>query len=95
MLRRLSKVAVAKTRIIQGRHLDITGLSRDEHHFEWLHPSVDTRDSRGEVIYRKSRAPILKCSAENGAFPTAVEGGVNRGQNSPGTLFNVSSNCHS
>ncbi len=34
-----ANVAVAKTRIIQGSHLDITGLSKGEHHFECcIHP---------------------------------------------------------
>lgn len=34
-----SQVGVAKTRILQGSHIEITGLSKGEHHFECcIHP---------------------------------------------------------
>jgi plastocyanin len=34
-----SNVAVARTRILQGSHLDVTGLSEGKHLFEcWIHP---------------------------------------------------------
>jgi plastocyanin len=34
-----SKVAVAKTRMLQGSHLDITGLAKGDHHFQCcIHP---------------------------------------------------------
>jgi plastocyanin len=34
-----STVAVAKTRILQGSHIEVTGLSKGEHHFECcIHP---------------------------------------------------------
>ena len=41
-------VAVAKTRILQGSHLDITGLSKGKHLFEccihpWMHMEVDVK----------------------------------------------------
>jgi plastocyanin len=41
-------VDVAKTRIIQGSHLDITGLSKGQHHFEccihpWMRVTVEVK----------------------------------------------------
>src|SRR5216683_2862536 len=43
-----SKVAVAKTRILQGSHLDITGLSKGKHLFQccihpWMRMEVDVK----------------------------------------------------
>ncbi len=43
-----SKVAVAKTRILQGSHLDITGLSKGRHLFQccihpWMRMEVDVK----------------------------------------------------
>jgi plastocyanin len=43
-----STVAVAKTRILQGSHLDITGLSKGKHLFQccihpWMHMEVDVK----------------------------------------------------
>jgi len=41
-------VAVARTRILQGSQLQVTGLSKGEHHFEccihpWMHVTVDVK----------------------------------------------------
>lgn len=41
-------VAVARTRILQGSHLDITGLSKGKHHFQccihpWMHMEVEVK----------------------------------------------------
>ena len=43
-----STVAVAKTRILQGSHLDVTGLSMGKHLFQccihpWMHMEVDVK----------------------------------------------------
>jgi plastocyanin len=43
-----SNVAVAKTRVLQGSHLDITGLSKGKHLFQccihpWMHLQVDVK----------------------------------------------------
>ncbi len=43
-----SNVAVARTRILQGSHLDITGLSKGKHLFEccihpWMRMEVDVK----------------------------------------------------
>jgi plastocyanin len=42
------RVAVARTRILQGSQLQVTGLSKGEHHFEccihpWMHVTVDVK----------------------------------------------------
>ena len=47
-----SKVAVAKTRILQGSHIEVTGLSKGEHRFEccihpWMRVTVEVK-GRGE-----------------------------------------------
>jgi plastocyanin len=47
-----SNLAVAKTRILQGSHIEITGLSKGEHRFEccihpWMRVTVEVK-SRGE-----------------------------------------------
>jgi plastocyanin len=43
-----SNIAVARTRILQGSHIDITGLSKGEHHFEccihpWMRVTVNVK----------------------------------------------------
>jgi plastocyanin len=43
-----SSVAVAKTRILQGSHTEVTGLSKGEHHFQccihpWMRVTVDVK----------------------------------------------------
>ena len=47
-----SNLAVAKTRILQGSHIEVTGLSKGEHRFEccihpWMRVTVEVKD-RGE-----------------------------------------------
>ncbi|MGA9725431.1 MAG: hypothetical protein WBQ86_23445, partial [Candidatus Binatus sp.] len=42
------RVAVAKTRILQGSHLDVTGLSKGKHLFQccihpWMRMEVDVK----------------------------------------------------
>ena len=43
-----SSVAVARTRILQGSHIEVSGLSKGEHHFQccihpWMHVTVDVK----------------------------------------------------
>lgn len=43
-----SSVAVARTRILQGSQIEVTGLSKGEHHFQccihpWMHVTVDVK----------------------------------------------------
>ena len=43
-----SKVSVAKTRILQGSHVEVSGLSKGQHKFEccihpWMHVTVDVQ----------------------------------------------------
>ncbi|MBV9301587.1 MAG: hypothetical protein JOY53_05695, partial [Acidobacteriaceae bacterium] len=43
-----ASVAVARTRILQGSHLELTGLSKGEHHFQccihpWMRMTVEVK----------------------------------------------------
>ena len=43
-----SSVAVARTRILQGSHTEVTGLSKGKHHFQccihpWMRVTVDVK----------------------------------------------------